>query len=632
MKQQNFKKVVSVFLSLIMVVTLVGFTGTPVAAKTAFSHMESMLDVSDATGTGTINVAIQDEEVSSVIYSMFYGLYYEANDYFDKRDEDENLTPEMTKWISHIEKMGVAKFNEEKDCFEFYDNLNAQVKISSQIVTSEEFSLEFVAKIANGPEMKLTKLEYNKGSIKVDLQSLINFIATYSNIEASEARDILDIPAIKSLEVDAIEELNNFLSEKFGKFNPIEVMYVTQEDIDNGDYEQSELGKVKGTRSSEESKEANYSLTSTDVINAVKNVLSVVLNTTDSTFAPFETTAGNKTSFNVTEKQAPDLVKAFSKALSQHSITLVDVIFGQAETIFADFVGTIPDDGKAYIANEYVETINGLAKSLEELADETVTVEDGDGEGNAVEVNALLATLAKEKIKIGLGLNSELTGEKGNRYHKVDGNFSVAAPELNLALVEEYDIEDSAEEEELEDQINITFNYELKENGKATVTENPTSGNTNPTPDVTNNNVTIFTVNKKTYKVTSGATAKVPTVAFVGYSNKKAKKLSVPSTVKYKNVTYKVTSIAPNALKNNKKLKSVVIGKNVKTIGKNSFKGCKKLKSIIIKSKNITKVSAGALKNVSSKITIKCPKGKVKKYKKLLKKKSVGYKKSWTIK
>ena len=124
----------------------------------------------------------------------------------------------------------------------------------------------------------------------------------------------------------------------------------------------------------------------------------------------------------------------------------------------------------------------------------------------------------------------------------------------------------------------------------------------------------------------------MPTIAFVGYSNKKATKLSVPSTVKYGNVTYKVTSIAANALKNNKKLKSVVIGKNVKTIGKNSFKGCKKLKSIIIKSKNITKVSAGALKNVSSKITIKCPKGKVKKYKKLLKKKLVGYKKSWKIK
>ena len=157
-----------------------------------------------------------------------------------------------------------------------------------------------------------------------------------------------------------------------GEFNPLEVVYVTQEDIDNGDYEQDELGKVKEIIASKELKEANYSLTSADVINVVKNVLCVVLNTTDATFAPFETTTGNKTSFKVTEKQAPELVKALSKALSQHSITLVDVIFGQAETIFADFVATIPDDGKAYLTNEYANVINEFAKQLELIADQTV--------------------------------------------------------------------------------------------------------------------------------------------------------------------------------------------------------------------------------------------------------------------
>ena len=78
MKKQNLKKVLSVFLSLIMVVTLVGFTATPVAAKTAFSHMESMLGVSDATGTGTINIAIQDEGASSVINNMLYNFYWQA--------------------------------------------------------------------------------------------------------------------------------------------------------------------------------------------------------------------------------------------------------------------------------------------------------------------------------------------------------------------------------------------------------------------------------------------------------------------------------------------------------------------------------------------------------------------------
>ena len=137
------------------------------------------------------------------------------------------------------------------------------------------------------------------------------------------------------------------------------------------------------------------------------------------------------------------------------------------------------------------------------------------------------------------------------------------------------------------------------------------------------------------------------TVEYTGLTKKSTKKVKIPSSVKIGNETYKVTSIADDAFKNNKKMTSVTIPSSVETIGKNAFKGCKKLtkvtipknvttigkdafrnckklKTITIKSKNITSVGKGAFKGVSSKITIKVPKSKKKAYTKLFKK--AGYK------
>lgn len=149
----------------------------------------------------------------------------------------------------------------------------------------------------------------------------------------------------------------------------------------------------------------------------------------------------------------------------------------------------------------------------------------------------------------------------------------------------------------------------------------------------------------------------------------------IPSTVTGDNgITYKVTSIAAGTFKNNKKLKSivigdniisigdsafygctnlqtVVIGKNVKTIGakafykctkikkivipasvnkigKQAFFGCKKLKSITIKTTKLTnkKVGAKAFKGTHKKATFKVPKKKLSAYKKLLKSKGASSK------
>ncbi len=96
---------------------------------------------------------------------------------------------------------------------------------------------------------------------------------------------------------------------------------------------------------------------------------------------------------------------------------------------------------------------------------------------------------------------------------------------------------------------------------------------------------------KAVYKVTG--TGKNKTVEYVRSTKKNASKITVPAKVKLRGQNYKVTSIAKNAFKNNKKLSYVIIGKSVKKIGKKAFYGCKKLRYIYVKSKKLTAKNIG---------------------------------------
>lgn len=155
-------------------------------------------------------------------------------------------------------------------------------------------------------------------------------------------------------------------------------------------------------------------------------------------------------------------------------------------------------------------------------------------------------------------------------------------------------------------------------------------------------------------------------------------KLIIPSSIIKNGVTYKVTSVSPKAFINNKKIKSVSLGDNVKVIGDNAFSGCtklkkidlgngltrigyrafykntsltkivipcsvskigkqafancKKLKSITIATKLLTnkKVGVKAFRGIHKKAVIKVPKSKYKNYKKWLKKKGIGKKTSFS--
>ncbi len=60
-----------------------------------------------------------------------------------------------------------------------------------------------------------------------------------------------------------------------------------------------------------------------------------------------------------------------------------------------------------------------------------------------------------------------------------------------------------------------------------------------------------------------------------------AGKVSVPNTVKLYGVSYKVTAIGKKAFYNNRKLRSVTVGKNVKQIRAKAFHGCTKLRYLV---------------------------------------------------
>src|SRR5699024_8899332 len=104
----------------------------------------------------------------------------------------------------------------------------------------------------------------------------------------------------------------------------------------------------------------------------------------------------------------------------------------------------------------------------------------------------------------------------------------------------------------------------------------------------------IYTVNK------DGST-----VTYTSAKNVKGTSLTIPSQIKLNGVTYKVTSIASNACKNKKNLKTVTISRNVTRIGSKAFYGCKKLTRVTL-GRNITSIGISAFEHCTSlkKVTI----------------------------
>ncbi len=145
--------------------------------------------------------------------------------------------------------------------------------------------------------------------------------------------------------------------------------------------------------------------------------------------------------------------------------------------------------------------------------------------------------------------------------------------------------------------------------GKASAgeTENPPAENPPTTGDKLAKVGQTVKFNNQVYQVTKSS-AKAKEVAYKGTSKKSAKTLTIPATVKVGNVSYKVTSIKANALKGNKSLQKLVVGKNVATVGKAAFKNCQKLSSISFKGTALKKIEASAFEGCKKLKSLTVPK------------------------
>lgn len=104
-------------------------------------------------------------------------------------------------------------------------------------------------------------------------------------------------------------------------------------------------------------------------------------------------------------------------------------------------------------------------------------------------------------------------------------------------------------------------------------------------------------------------------------ANAKARAITVPSTIKAKGITYKVTSIGTNAFKNCKKLTKATIEANVKVIKAKAFNNCPKLKAVTIKTALLTKKTASkkCFSKVNKRMVIKSPRKVKRAYVKIFK-------------
>lgn len=135
------------------------------------------------------------------------------------------------------------------------------------------------------------------------------------------------------------------------------------------------------------------------------------------------------------------------------------------------------------------------------------------------------------------------------------------------------------------------------------------------------------------YDRTTGYSYKVlnvrKSVSFESVGKKKSMiSTSIPDRITLNGTSYKVTEISDKAFCNCKKLKSVVIGKNITRIGKKAFYNCKQLKKITIKSTllNGKKVGTKAFYGIHKNATTKVPLKKLKAYRKWLPQKGISLK------
>lgn len=285
-------------------------------------------------------------------------------------------------------------------------------------------------------------------------------------------------------------------------------------------------------------------------------------------------------------------------------------------------------------SNEKAATVDGNGKvTAVANGKATITVTTEDGEKTAacevtVEIPNVPVPAPEELVNEVKNEIAAAEGRKESDY--TEETWKVYEKALNAA--KEAVEQKTATEEEMQQILTALRNAAsaLKKETPSTEKETPSTEketpSTNPqTPETPNDGtVKVGQVIKAegqygvfTYKVTGKDTVEVKSITAKGKTKKSVK---IFNKIKASGKTWKVTSVAANALKGNKKMESLTIEKNVRKIGKNAFANCRKLKKVTIKSKKINTIGKNAFKNINKNATVKVPKAQKKKYAKLLNK------------
>lgn len=189
---------------------------------------------------------------------------------------------------------------------------------------------------------------------------------------------------------------------------------------------------------------------------------------------------------------------------------------------------------------------------------------------------------------------------------------------------------------------------EMEPDDAPTATPTATPGNSNAfptshpsvTPSPDQNTPGTNTVKKGSICKVSGGKYKVTdtkkkTVEYKAPVSLTVRSITIPASISIevdgKKENYKVTAVSAKACAKYKKVKKVVVGKNVVSIGKEAFRNCKNLKKIVIRSNVLKKVGKNAVKGIHKKAVITCKKKNVGIYRKLFSGKT-GFKKTMKVK
>lgn len=211
--------------------------------------------------------------------------------------------------------------------------------------------------------------------------------------------------------------------------------------------------------------------------------------------------------------------------------------------------------------------------------------------------------------------NEELISDKEKDSNNTSKeNESLSNADVNQQLNQKRELEKASGDS------TQTREYESNTNVK-TISELTPGSNTKTTSELLSVGKVVDN-NSVEYLITENTDGQIK-VAYQKPTDSNKTSYTIPDTIILSDGTVaQVTEIDSNAFKKCKKIKKVIIGKNVSKVRKNAFGGCKNLKTIIVKSTKLTKNSVGknAFKGINKKATFKCPKKQYKNYKKWIKK------------